>query len=153
METCTPHFRMKQNRKIGKVVLIKQTPQKKKEYMRFQILKNIVLSKHCPISSQKMTQTHHVSLTVVQSQLCLPQMLNLFGTPIKHYPFTQFMHDISKNAKCFTTYTAHCLRATAIQEMNDAGLELRHIMHMSGHKTKHLFAVIIATVQCNKRKK
>ena len=57
-------------------------------------------------------------------------------TPIKHYQFTRFMHDISKNAKCSTTYTAHCLRATAIQEMNDAGLELRHIMHMSGHKNE-----------------
>ena len=64
------------------------------------------------------------------------------------------MHDISKNAKCSTTHTAHCLRATAIQEINDAGLELRHIMHMSGHKKmKHPYAVIIATVQCNKRKK
>ena len=56
-------------------------------------------------------------------------------TPIKHYQFTRFMHDISKNAKC-STCTAHCLRATAIQEMNDAGLELRHIMHMSGHKNE-----------------
>ena len=57
-------------------------------------------------------------------------------TPIKHYQFSRFMHDISKNAKCSTTYTAHCLRVTAIQEMNDAGLELRHIMHMIGHKNE-----------------
>ena len=55
-------------------------------------------------------------------------------TPIKHYQFTRFMHDISKNAKCSSTHTAHCLRATAIQEMNDAGIELSHIMHMSVHK-------------------
>ena len=46
------------------------------------------------------------------------------------------MHDISKNAKCSTTYTADCLRATAIREMNDAGLELRRIMHMSSHKNE-----------------
>ena len=46
------------------------------------------------------------------------------------------MHDISKNAKCSTTYIAHCLSAAAIQEMNDAGLELKHIMHMRGHKNE-----------------
>lgn len=48
------------------------------------------------------------------------------------------MSDISKNAKCSKSYTAHCLRATAIQGMNDAGLEIRHIMHMSGHKNESL---------------
>ena len=55
-------------------------------------------------------------------------------TPIKHQQFTRCMHGISKNAKCSTTYTVHCLRTTAIQEMNNTGLELKHIMHMSGHK-------------------
>lgn len=44
------------------------------------------------------------------------------------------MSDISKNAKCSTSYTAYCLRATAIQGMNNAGFEKRPIMHMSGHK-------------------
>ena len=63
--------------------IVKQTPQKKKECLRFQILKNIVLSKHCPISSQKLTQTHQFSSTVVQSKLCLPQMMNLFDTQIR----------------------------------------------------------------------
>lgn len=46
------------------------------------------------------------------------------------------MSDNSKNAKCSKSYTAHCLRATAIQGMNDAGLKIRHIMHMSGHKNE-----------------
>ena len=58
------------------------------------------------------------------------------AVPIKQYQFTRFMADISKNAKCTTNYTAHCLRATAIQCMNDAGFEIRHIMHMSGHKNE-----------------
>lgn len=56
--------------------------------------------------------------------------------PLKHYQFTRFMAEISKNAKCTKTYTAHCLRATAIQGMSDAGFEIRHIMHMSGHKNE-----------------
>jgi hypothetical protein len=58
------------------------------------------------------------------------------AVPIKQYQFTRFMADISKNAKCTTNYTAHCLRATAIQCMNDAGFEIKHIMHMSGHKNE-----------------
>jgi hypothetical protein len=46
------------------------------------------------------------------------------------------MADISKNSKLEHNYTAHCLRATTIQGMNDAGFEVRHIMHMSGHKNE-----------------
>lgn len=46
------------------------------------------------------------------------------------------MSDISKNAKCSKSYTAHCLRATVIQGMNDADFEIRHIMYMSGHKNE-----------------
>ena len=55
---------------------------------------------------------------------------------IKKYQFTRFMADISKNSKLERNYTAHCLRATTIQGMNDAGFEVRHIMHMSGHKNE-----------------
>ncbi|CAG2242190.1 unnamed protein product [Mytilus edulis] len=55
---------------------------------------------------------------------------------VKQYQFSRFMGDISRNAGCSRLYTAHCLRATAIQAMNDAGFELRHIMYMSGHKNE-----------------
>ncbi len=59
-----------------------------------------------------------------KSDLTEPGMSDVWYTDvaIKHYQFTRFMSDISKNAKCTTTYTAHCLRATAIQGMNDAWL-------------------------------
>lgn len=40
--------------------------------------------------------------------------------PLKPFQFTRFMADISKHSKCTKNYTAHCLRATAIQNMNDA---------------------------------
>ena len=56
--------------------------------------------------------------------------------PVKHYQFSRFMGDISRNARCSKPYTAHCLRATAIQGMSDAGYELRHIMYMSGHRNE-----------------
>ena len=55
---------------------------------------------------------------------------------VKQYQFSRFMSDISKQSKCSKSYTAHCLRATAIQGMSDAGFELRHIMFMSGHKNE-----------------
>lgn len=55
---------------------------------------------------------------------------------VKQYQFSRFMSDVSRNSGCLKLYTAHCLRATAIQAMNDAGFELRHIMYMSGHKNE-----------------
>ena len=55
---------------------------------------------------------------------------------VKKYQFTKFMCDISRNAKCKQRYTAHCLRATSIQALSDAGVELRHIMFMSGHRNE-----------------
>ena len=56
--------------------------------------------------------------------------------PLNKRTFTRFMPDISKSAGCSMKYTAHCLRATAIQAMNDAGYESRHIMFMSGDRNE-----------------
>lgn len=56
--------------------------------------------------------------------------------PVRKYQFSRFLADISKNASCSHQYTSHCLRATAIQTLSDAGFELRHIMYMSGHKNE-----------------
>ena len=56
--------------------------------------------------------------------------------PVKPYQFSCFMSDISKNAGCSMSYTAHFLRATSIQAMSDAGHELRHIMLMTGHRNE-----------------
>ena len=56
--------------------------------------------------------------------------------PLTKRTYSTFMGDICKNSKCSKVYTAHCLRATAIQAMNDAGHELRHIMFMTGHKSE-----------------
>lgn len=50
--------------------------------------------------------------------------------------FNHFMPDISKYAKCSKRYTAHCLRATAIQKMSDEGFQCRQIMMMSGHRNE-----------------
>jgi hypothetical protein len=41
---------------------------------------------------------------------------------VKAYQFTKFISDISRNSGSSQKYTAHCLRATAIQGPNDDGL-------------------------------
>ncbi|XP_062568618.1 uncharacterized protein LOC134230786 [Saccostrea cucullata] len=74
----------------------------------------------------------------IKAALSSPENLEIWydNIPLKPYQFTRFMADISKHSDCSRRYTAHCLRATAIQGMNDAGYEIRHIMHMSGHKSE-----------------
>ena len=56
--------------------------------------------------------------------------------PLAKRTYSGFMTDICTNAICSKVYTAHCLRATSIQAMNDAGHQLRHIMFMIGHKNE-----------------
>ena len=96
--------------------------------------------KYCQISSQKLNKMHKVCSTIVQSQLGHPQYMNLSGTQIhlSNIISSPDARYISSNEKCSTctTYETHCLRATTIQLMNDAGLELRQIMHMNGHKNE-----------------
>jgi len=58
------------------------------------------------------------------------------GQPLAKRTYSGFMTDLCKQAKCSKIYTAHCLRATAIQAMSDADHELRHIMFMTGHKNE-----------------
>ena len=50
--------------------------------------------------------------------------------------FCNFMPNISKAANLSTRYTAHCLRATAIEMLNDEGFQARHIMFMSNHRNE-----------------
>lgn len=103
------------------------------------------LGQKCPVNSLKLflakTDPNATSLfnhCVKKKALSSPEEEDVWfsNVPVKQYQFSRFMSDISKNAKCSTSYTAHCLRATAIQGMNDAGFEIRHIMHMSGHKNE-----------------
>jgi hypothetical protein len=65
--------------------------------------------------------------------------------------YSGFMTDLCKQAKCSKFYTAHCLRATAIQAMSDAGHELRHIMFMTGHKHEGQSEAITVIVPRNNR--
>ncbi|CAC5386248.1 unnamed protein product [Mytilus coruscus] len=100
----------------------------------------------CPVASLKLlilktdpdatSLFNHINKDALLSKT--PNILQLWYTnkSVKSYQFTRFMADVSKNASCSVMYTAHCLRATAIQAMSDAGFEIRHIMYMSGHRNE-----------------
>lgn len=56
--------------------------------------------------------------------------------PLAKRTFANFLADICKSASVTKSYTPHCLRATAIQFLNDEGFEARHIMFMTSHKSE-----------------
>lgn len=56
--------------------------------------------------------------------------------PLAKRTFSKFLADICKSASVKNRYTAHCLRATAIQHLSNQGFETRHIMFMSSHKNE-----------------
>lgn len=58
------------------------------------------------------------------------------NSPLAKRTYCNFMADICKSSSTSGMYTAHSLRATAIQAMNDQGFEARHIMYMSGHRNE-----------------
>lgn len=58
------------------------------------------------------------------------------NAPLQKRTFSNFMKDISKADGLSQIFTGHCLRATAIQHLNDEGYEARHIMYMSDHKNE-----------------
>ena len=56
------------------------------------------------------------------------------NSPISHNLLNQFMKRISEQAHLSTVYTNHCLRATTIVRLKEAGVEDRKICEISGHK-------------------
>ncbi|KAK3089650.1 hypothetical protein FSP39_005342 [Pinctada imbricata] len=98
----------------------------------------------CPVLSLKSflrhtdTQADALFNHIVKDASVSPQLHDTWymAKPVKPYQFTKFMPDISRNAGCTRNYTAHCLRATTIQALNDDGFEIRHIMFMSGHRNE-----------------
>ena len=56
-------------------------------------------------------------------------------TPLDKNTLSSMMSNISKLSKLSMIYTNHSIRATAITEMDEAGIDTRHIMRVSGHKS------------------
>lgn len=57
------------------------------------------------------------------------------GKSLSAHTFTRFMCEICIAAGV-DRYTNHCLRATAIQHMNDWNVESRHILFVTGHRNE-----------------
>ena len=96
---------------------------------------------HCPVASLRNFLGHcdptapALFCRIKQNPL---QSLGIWYTckPLSKRMFSKFMSNICEQAQCSTSYTAHSLRATAIQQLSNAGLETRHIMLMSGHRNE-----------------
>jgi integrase len=56
--------------------------------------------------------------------------------PVGKNTLNTFMARMSKTAGLSYTYTNHCIRATCITILDDAGIEARHIMRVSGHRNE-----------------
>lgn len=55
---------------------------------------------------------------------------------VGHNTLGNFMKTISIKAELSQIYTNHCIRATCITALDDNGVEARHIMNVSGHKSE-----------------
>ena len=98
----------------------------------------------CPVTVLKLfirkqnTSAKMLFNQIDNNALANPCKFNIWYTekPLAKRTFEIFMKNISATAGLHQQYTAHCLHATAIQTMNDAGYEARHIMFMSGHRNE-----------------
>ena len=54
--------------------------------------------------------------------------------PLGHNLLNDMMRNLSKAAKLSQVYTNHCLRATTVRHLKEAGVEDRTMCKVSGHK-------------------
>ena len=62
-------------------------------------------------------------------------------SPLSHNLLQGFMKEISKAARVSQQYTNHCIRATTVVHLKQAGIEDRKICEISGHKNPNSLAV------------
>ena len=56
--------------------------------------------------------------------------------PVGKNTLSNMMPEISRKGNLSKIYTNHCVRATSITSLDNAGVEARHIMRASGHKSE-----------------
>ena len=59
-----------------------------------------------------------------------------YRIPVGKNTLSNMMPEISRNGNLPKVYTNHCVRATSITELDNAGVEARHIMRASGHNSE-----------------
>lgn len=70
---------------------------------------------------------------------------------VGHNTLGNFMKIISCKAQLSQVYTNHCIRATCITALDDNGIEARHIMNVSGHKSETSIKSYARNVSENKK--
>ena len=58
------------------------------------------------------------------------------NAPVGKNSLYNFMSNLSEEAGLSKRYTNHCIRATSITTLDHKGVEARHIMSVSGHKSE-----------------
>ena len=112
--------------------------------------------KNCPVTSFKL----YVSKLN-------PNLTALFQRPKRNFQFlmnpwydnmvlgekklNSMMKTISMEAKLSEVYTNHCIRATAITILDQNGVEARHIMTVSGHRSENSIRSYCKTSDTRKR--
>jgi integrase len=64
----------------------------------------------------------------------------------------QMMPEISIKAKFSQCYSNHSVRATSISAMDNAGVEARHIMRASGHRSESSIRIYSKQLSENKQR-
>lgn len=59
-----------------------------------------------------------------------------YAQPVGHDPLETFMEKLSIKLQLSDVYTNHCIRATCMQILDNAGFEARHIIALSSHKSE-----------------
>nr|XP_054749694.1 uncharacterized protein LOC129255358 [Lytechinus pictus] len=75
------------------------------------------------------------------------------NVPVGLHTLGNKMSVISKQAQCSKVYTNHCFCATAINKLDNAGFEARHIMAISGHHSENSIKHYSRVGESQKRRK
>lgn len=72
-----------------------------------------------------------------QKKYCKDMAVWYDNSPLGKNTLNNFMSNLSKDAGLSVKYTNHCIRATCITTLDHQGVEARHIMGVSGHKSEN----------------
>lgn len=75
-----------------------------------------------------------------------------YKAPVGKNTLSSMMVEISKLGKLSRLYTNHSIRATTITRLDDAGIEARHIMRASGHKSESSIRSYACRLSENKKR-
>ena len=97
-------------------------------------------SQYCPVSSFKAYISHlnpNIDEFFQRPKSFAPKFGPWYEAQVLGVNYIgNMMKKISINAKLSTVYTNHCIRATAVTILDQSGVEARHIMAVSGHRSE-----------------